>query len=95
MREHAFGIVTKTCATAAVALLFVAAFMTMADGAVPHPGGFLVVLGGLACFSIAKMSVIGRGRLVSFGSRPMSQAMANAYRFGYWLMGVGILVTFL
>jgi hypothetical protein len=95
MREHAFGIVTKTCATAAVALLFVAAFMNMADGAVPHPRRFLVVLAGLACFSIAKMSVIARGRLVSFGSRPMSQAMANVYRFGYWLMGVGILVTFL
>ena len=95
MKEHEFGILTKTCATAAVALLFVVAIINMADGEVPHPRAFWVVVAGLVCFSIAKLSVIGRGRLVSFGSGPMSQGMANAYRFGYWLMGVGILVTFL
>jgi len=95
MREQAFGLLTKTCATAAVALLFVAALRNMADGFVPHPRAFWVVLAGLVCFEIGKMSVIARGRLVSFGSGHMSEGMGNVYRFGYWLMGLGILVTFL
>ncbi|HEX5109619.1 MAG TPA: hypothetical protein VFV95_14295 [Vicinamibacterales bacterium] len=95
MREHEFGILTKTCATAAVALLFVVAVQNMAAGNVPHPRAFPVVLLGLVCFSIGKLSVIARRRWVSFGSGCMSMPMANIYRTGYWLMGVGILVTFL
>jgi hypothetical protein len=95
MREHAFGLLTRTCATAAVALLFVAAFRNMADGDVPHPRAFWVVLAGLVCFAIGKMSVIARGRLVSFGSVHMTESTGNVYRFGYWLMGLGILITFL
>jgi hypothetical protein len=95
MREHAFGWVTKICTTAAVALLFVVAILNMADGMVPHPRQLSVVLAGFVCFAIGKTSVIARGRLVSFGSGHMSEGIANVYRFGYWLMGLGILLTFL
>jgi hypothetical protein len=48
---------------------------------------------GLLLFLTAKISVI-RKRKISFGTGLMSEGMANLYRVGYWLMIVGILVTF-
>ena len=67
---------------------------TCARGEVRNPAAFGVALVGFALFSIAKLSVILRHRFVSFGSKPMTEGMANLYRAGYWLMIVGIPATF-
>ena len=94
MRENELSLFSKVGITILVALGFLAAVMNIANGRVPHPRAFWVVLAGLALFLIGKMSVIAQGRWVSFGTWPMSESMANVYRLGYWLMAVGILVTF-
>lgn len=48
-------------------------------------GSILMV--GLALFALAKFSVIGTGRLVSFGPRKMSRTMRAFYYVGYiWLV---------
>ena len=61
---------------------------------VPNPIFFIVTITGFVMFVIAKISVIKKGIKVSWGTTHMSQAMANTYRLGYWLMLVGILCTF-
>ena len=45
-------------------------------------------------FALAKLTVIWGGVVVSVGTRHMSEGAANAYRVGYWLMAVGVLLTF-
>ena len=60
-----------------------------------NPFAFAIVGVGFILFSTAKLSVVRRKRWISFGTKLMSPAMVNAYRVGYWLMVVGILVTFL
>ena len=59
-----------------------------------QPLAFIVVLIGFLCFAFAKLSVIGRTRLVSFGTRSMTEGRANFYRVGYYLMGLGFILTF-
>ncbi len=84
----------KAAAVSLIALSVVAAVCNIATHDVPTPGAFPVTVVGFGLFAAAKMSVIARGRLVSFGTGPMSPAFANAYRLGYWLMLVGIILTF-
>jgi len=94
MRENELSLFSKVAITALVALGFVGAILNIANGRVAHPRAFWIVIAGLVLFLIGKRSVIAQGRWVSFGTWPMSETMANAYRLGYWLMAVGILVTF-
>jgi hypothetical protein len=94
MRENELSLFSKVGITVLVALGFLAAIWNVANGSVAHPRAFWIVLAGLVLFLIGKVSVIARGRWVSFGTWPMSENMANVYRLGYWLMAVGILVTF-
>jgi hypothetical protein len=42
----------------------------------------------------AKLHVISTNRLISFGTKYMSLPIANCYRLGYWLMALGVLLTF-
>jgi len=51
--------------------------------------------GGVASFVAAKISVVRRGVLVSFGSAPMSPGNRRLYRLGYVLMGTGLAFTML
>jgi hypothetical protein len=75
-------------------LLWVAsAVINIKRGHVNHPGAFGIAIVGLLLFLTAKISVIRRKK-ISFGTSLMSEGMANLYRVGYWLMLVGILVTF-
>jgi hypothetical protein len=75
-------------------LLWVAsAVINIKRGHVNHPGAFGIAIVGLLLFLTAKISVIRRKK-ISFGTSLMSEGMANLYRGGYWLMVVGILVTF-
>jgi len=83
---------------AATGLLIVgwiaAAARNVARGTVPVPAAFLLTLVGFLLFAAAKVSVIAHGRWLSVGTAAMTPAFANAYRLGYWLMLVGVLVTF-
>jgi hypothetical protein len=94
MKEYDLGWAGKSAAVVAVVMLAIAALLNLSRGEAPHPGAFSITLAGLALFAVAKLSVILRTRLVSFGPRLMSPAMANLYRAGYWLMAVGIIATF-
>ena len=68
------------------------AFLLPAIAAAQYPALLLslwcTVL-GFAAFATAKLSVILRGRLVSFGSGPMTSPMKFLYRFGYTGMALG------
>ena len=94
MRENKLSLFSKVGITVLVALGFLAAILNIVNGSVPDPRAFGIVLTGFVLFIIGKLSVIAQGRWVSFGTWPMSESMANVYRLGYWLMAVGILVTF-
>src|SRR5438876_410182 len=48
---------------------------------------------GFALFVVAKVSVIRRGYVISFGSRLMSLMFRRLYRLGYGLMIVAVLLT--
>ncbi|HED35324.1 MAG TPA: hypothetical protein ENJ08_14100 [Gammaproteobacteria bacterium] len=61
---------------------------------VVSPDFFPVVLSGFILFLTAKIQVLVKGPLFSFGSRAMTTRTANIYRSGYWLMGLGICLTF-
>ena len=56
-------------------------------------GSILMV--GLAFFALAKFSVIGTGRLVSFGPREMSRTMRTFYYVGYILLAIGTIAILL
>ncbi|MEM5786648.1 MAG: hypothetical protein AAGU11_04970 [Syntrophobacteraceae bacterium] len=73
---------------------FIALF-NLAAGKVVQPKGFFIVVGGFALFATSKLRVITRKKLISFGTKQMDQSGANLYRVGYWLMVLGIFVTFL
>lgn len=64
-------------------------------GQATNPYALFVAFAGFACFSIAKISVISKGHKFSFGTKLMSEGMANLYRLGYWLMAVGVMLTFM
>lgn len=85
---------SKLALTSCVLFAAVSAFHNLARGEVPRPSAFVIVLAGFAVFALAKASVIRRGMLVSFGTQRLSENESNAYRLGYWLMAVGVLVTF-
>lgn len=75
-------------------LLWVAsAVVNINRGHVNHPEAFGIAIVGFLLFLTAKISMIRRKK-ISFGTRLMSEGMVNFYRIGYWLMVVGILVTF-
>ena len=54
---------------------------------------FSIALGGFLLLAAAKLSVILRGRLISFGSAQMHPAARAIYRAGYVLMAVGSALT--
>lgn len=95
MRRHGeLTLAGKTVTVVLVGFAAAGALSSMSRGVVPHPSAFVLVIVGLVSFLVAKLSVVRRGYLVSFGTRRMSADAANAYRFGYWLMVVGTLLTF-
>ena len=60
-----------------------------------NPNAFMIVLIGFLFFLISKISLIRNGIIISFGTGKMSNMMGNFYRLGYWVMAVGVLLTFL
>ena len=55
----------------------------------------VLLLSGLACLAIAKVSPGKQGARLSFGSGLMSKRYAGLYKIAYVLMGVGVLVMVL
>jgi hypothetical protein len=94
MRENELSIVGKVPVSLIVVAVSVGAAIRLGRGEVRHPELLWIVALGLILFLVAKLSVILRGKWISFGSRPMTEAMGNTYRIGYWLMIVGILFMF-
>jgi uncharacterized membrane protein len=72
----------------------ISAVYNVMHGTVHQPRAFAIVLLGFVCLAIAKISVIRHARLVSFGTRVMTEDQANFYRVGYYLMGLGFIFTF-
>lgn len=95
MKENQLSIVGKGLVIICVVVFAAAAFVNVLQGEATHPGLLVIAIAGLVLFLAAKVSVIGRRHWISFGTKFMSPAMANAYRAGYWLMFVGALATFL
>jgi hypothetical protein len=70
----------------------------LVPGAMKNPKGYtaavLALYGvGLVFFALAKIQNIRNGHLLSFGSLHMSTPWKWVYRFGYTLMGLGLLLT--
>lgn len=92
MRENELSKVGKVLASAIAGVVLLGAAVRLGRGEVRHPESLWIVAPGLILFLVAKLSVIRRVRWISFGSRPMTNAMGNTYRMGYRLMIVGILI---
>ena len=94
MHENEMSPLGKGATSFLVAMLAIGAVVNIVRGEVAHPYAFVIVLFGFALFMLAKLSVVGWKKWVSFGTLLMSPAMADLYRVGYWFMVVGILLTF-
>jgi len=94
MRENELSVLGKFFFVGLLAFVGVSSAANIYNGHVPNPMAFVVVLAGFMCFLIAKASIIFHKKKVSFGCRLMSENIANLYRLGYWLMVVGVLLTF-
>jgi len=95
MKENQLTLLGRAAVLLLTFSIAVTAFFNIAKGQATNPYALFVVFVGLACFSIAKISVISKGHKVSFGTKLMSEGMANLYRLGYWLMAVGVMLTFM
>jgi hypothetical protein len=67
-------------------------------GAIKNPGGYgrasIVLYGiGFASFAAAKIHTILKGHLISFGPSLMPKPWRWAYRIGYALMALALLLT--
>jgi hypothetical protein len=93
-KENEFSPVGKFAVIILLVIATVTSLMNILYKHVPHPGAFVIICFGFLLFLVAKLSVILRTRLVSFGSRFMTENMGNIYRVGYWLMVLGFLLSF-
>lgn len=64
------------------------------EGEINHPYAFSISIIGLILFLISKLSLFIKGIWISFGTRKLSENMANLYRLGYWFMAAGLVLTF-
>ena len=95
MKENDLTPFGKTAILLVVLLSFAAAGNNIVQGRVSNPAAFWITIGGFSLFLIAKVSVIRHKQWVSLGSSLMTENMANLYRLGYWLMAIGVLLTFI
>lgn len=95
MRESEFTLLSKILVVVMFGFVAGLAVFNIWHGQVRNPSAFIVTLLGLVLFVIAKLSVIRRKTLISFGTSSMTADSANLYRLGYWLMIVGTVLTFL
>lgn len=96
-KHHLWQIDAEPFAVMSV-LAFAAVVVGM--GLVLHPAitGWLSVvllLSGLACLILAKVSLYRQGIWLSFGAGRMTRGYARLYRVAYLLMGVGVVLMVL
>lgn len=80
-----------------VALLICVIFslaQNLINGTIPHPFSFVLCFFGFLLFFAAKTSLFLKGKWLSFGTKNLSENMANFYRIGYWVMAIGLVLTF-
>jgi len=98
MKENELSKPAKILVGTGMVMLFVfsaiAAIQNVTHGRVNQPSAFLLVLVGFVLFLFPKLSVMRNQKLVSFGTRLMTDNQANFYRIGYVLMLLGFLFTF-
>ncbi|MBI3596313.1 MAG: hypothetical protein HY203_04065 [Nitrospirae bacterium] len=94
MKEHVISPLSRIAIGLLVIIAIVSAIVNIIRGHVGHPGAFWIIILGFLLFLISKLSVILRKKWICFGTSLMTESMANVYRFGYWLMVAGILLTF-
>jgi len=94
-RENEFSFFGKAAIYILLTLVALSCAINIIKGVVPNPYSFLLVAIGFSLFLVAKISVLSKGVRFSFGTEKMSNLNANLYRFGYWLMVVGAIFTFL
>lgn len=94
MYENQFSPIGKAATVLLLILVAIGAVVNIARGEVPHPYAFVVVLFGFSLFLVAKLSVVGRKKWITFGPGLMRPGMADLYRVGHWFMVVGVLLTF-
>lgn len=95
MKENEFSPVGKVLVSVGVVALAAVTIVNIARGDPQHPYALGIALVGFVFFFVAKLSVVSHKRWISFGPALMSPGMADAYRFGDWLMIVGVMATFL
>lgn len=93
-RENVISPFGKVAIVAYIAFLLASSFANIVAGHAPYPLGFALSVFGFTLFAVAKSSVIQKRAWITFGTKHMSEGMASFYRFGYWFMIVGILLTF-
>lgn len=82
------------CIAAWLLLEALTATANAVQGVVPRPSCSAVILVGFLLFLFPKLHVVRHTRRISFGSALMTEGQGNLYRFGYFLMGAGSLLTF-
>lgn len=93
--ENELSFIGKTAVI--VLLVFPVLIVTVRNiiiGKVENPFPFVICLIGFFLFLFSKLSLFRKGIWVSFGTKRMRENMGNLYRIGYWLMAVGLVLTF-
>jgi hypothetical protein len=92
-KRHLWGIDTDPMAVMLVLGLTVA---STSLALLQHPSiPFILIISGLACLILAKLSLYRQGIRLSFGSALMSRRYASLYKVAYVLMGIGVLLMVL
>jgi hypothetical protein len=94
MKENQLGHPMNFLSCVILGMLGLGALFNIYYGNVTYPKAFWVALVGFILFAVGKLSVILKKKKLSFGTKLMTENMANLYRIGYWLMIVGLLATF-
>jgi uncharacterized membrane protein YoaK (UPF0700 family) len=94
MKENEFSPIGKAATILLITLIAISAVINILRHEVPHPFASIISLVGFTLFFIAKVKVIRNVKIISFGTKYMTENLSNVYRLGYWLMIFGILLTF-
>ena len=93
-RENKGSLLLRMSVYLGLSICLLSSMRNLCLGEVEDPCGFFVIIIGFVFFVVPKLLEKRAGDIFSFGGKNMSQGQRNSYRFGYWLMAVGFLLTF-
>ena len=93
-KENRFSIFGRSAVYVSLVFAAYSVVLNILAGKVSIPSAFFLVLAGFVFFLIPKLLVKKTEGVFGFGSKNMSNKLANSYRFGYWMMFLGIGLTF-